>query len=309
LSGPFQLGTSISAPRSRPLEHLSTGPFVFSTTATRSGTPRRPRTSTGAEKRPRKGLEISRPKTSAGASMTMEIVTRPGAVRSMTFPRAVMSDVELRSEWSSSESGSIKGELNCSIITCLINLGVKGKLPMMRSRKNARQTTESERMGRMTMESERGRMTEESDRPSVDQKRFGSLLRVRDRTHAPQSEVEAYSDSEHTTRKGRKRGSWLAGLGFKSRGPSPSLSPSGSRAPSPSPAPSLAAIPSLSPISSPFGPVFQVLPATPMGKLDFGGAEEGVWAEENQTLYDEPVSQVTGSPVRRRADLTEHEPR
>ncbi|CAE6405626.1 unnamed protein product [Rhizoctonia solani] len=224
--------------------------------------------------------------------MTMEIVTRPGAVRSMTFPRAVMSDVELRSEWSSSESGSIKG-----------------KLPMMRSRKNAQQATESERMGRMTMESERGRMTEESDRPSVDQKRFGSLLRVRDRTHAFQSEVEAYSDSEHTTRKGRKRGSWLAGLGFKSRGPSPSLSPSGSRAPSPSPAPSLAAIPSLSPISSPFGPVFQVLPATPMGKLDFGGAEEGVWAEENQTLYDEPVSQVTGSPVRRRADLTEHEPR
>ncbi|CAE6378325.1 unnamed protein product [Rhizoctonia solani] len=223
--------------------------------------------------------------------MTMEFVTRPGAVRSMTFPRAVMSEVELRSEWSSSESGSIKG-----------------KLPLIRSRKSPRQTAESERPGGMTLESEGGRMTQESDRPSVDQKRFASLLRVRERTrvasNASQPDLEVYSDSEPTRKNRTKRGSWLAGLGFRSRGPSPT----GSRAPSPSPVPSLAPIPSLSPINSPFGLIFQVSPATPMGKLNFGG-DEGVWTEENQTLYHEPVSRVTGSSVRPRGDLTEHEPR
>ncbi|GAB1522495.1 hypothetical protein RhiTH_005615 [Rhizoctonia solani] len=296
---PSRVGASFSALGEHPEEHLSTTP---EDPTNRFGTPRRPRTSTGAENRSRRGLEIDRSRTSSSLlgttepSMAMGFVSRPGATRSMTFPRAAMSDVELRSEWSSSESGSIKG-----------------KFSTLRSRKSPRRTMESERPGRMTVESERRRMTEDSDRPSVDQRRFGSLLRVRVPSNASQYEVEAYSDSEHTRRGKPKRSSWLAGLGFRSRGPSPE--PSGSRAPSPSSVsvPSLARIPSLSPINSPFAPTFQVLPATPLGKMNFEGCvgegAVGLGAEWNRTLYDEPVSQVTGTSVRPRGDLTEHEPR
>ncbi|CAE6472101.1 unnamed protein product [Rhizoctonia solani] len=128
------------------------------------------------------------------------------------------------------------------------------------------------RKPRWTMElprrsqSERVKGTTESDRPSLDQKRLGSLLKM-----PPRIRVDSAA-SEPECERNSKRGSWLSGLVFRS--------PTSSRAPTPPSAlasgivPVLAPIPSLSPINSPLAPIFQVSPATPGENSIFGADPE-----------------------------------
>ncbi|KEP53832.1 RhoGEF domain protein [Rhizoctonia solani 123E] len=209
----------------------------------------------------------------------MGFLTRPDGV--MQFPRGAASDAELRSEWSSSEDGrsfkTVKGTKRV-------------RKPRWTVETDRPRRSQSERV-RRTMESDR---PGENDRPSVDQKRFQSLLRVPRRTRVISAPSEPESDVLEP-RKG-KRGSWLDGLRF-------TRSPSASRAPTPSSAPCLAPIPS----NSPLGPMFQLSPATPGGKSIFGtGGDEGEDVCSAQGP-DEPWSRVTDHAAV--GDYSEHEPR
>ncbi|CAE6538228.1 unnamed protein product [Rhizoctonia solani] len=236
--------------------------------------------------------------------MAMGFLTRPGGgpLRSMTLPRAAMSDVELRSEWSSSDDGrsvNTKGRRFYKP-----RRTAESDRPRRMGDNSWPRRTQSER-SRLTAESqqswltvESGRQTTESDRPSADQKRFPSLLRVRERTRVvsdpsePSPELLVAKSSNKI-----KRGSWLTGLKFKSSSPAPSRG-------GPSPVPSLAPIPSLSPISPVVvGPIFQLSPATP-GEKSIFGAEEGVCSDPGGPFG--PLSRVERSTP---GDCTEHEPR
>ncbi|CAE6450941.1 unnamed protein product [Rhizoctonia solani] len=208
------------------------------------------------------------------------------SLRSMTFPRAVMSDVELRSEWSSSEDGRSLRTLKLS--------PPRLRKPRWTVETDRPRRSQSER-SRWTTESERPRQSE-TDRPSVDQRRFPSLLRVRERTRVISAPSEPEPGVLETGKP--KRGSWLASIRLRASNAS-------SRAPTPSSVPILAPIPSLSPIT-PLGPIFHLSPATPGEKSIFGTGEEGEGICSQPVPESEPWSRVTPGS---QSGSSEHEPR
>ncbi|KAJ1301405.1 hypothetical protein OPQ81_008666 [Rhizoctonia solani] len=209
-----------------------------------------------------------------------------------------MSDVDLGSEWSSNE-----GEDGRSFIA-------KGKA-RARLLRSPRRTVEGDRPRRSqserlrgTIESDRPRQTSESepprnDRPSADQKRFRSLLHVRERARVVSTPTKPDRGVLEPPKLKSPRTSWLTGLKF-------TRSPAASRPPSPSPVPSLDPIPSLSPITSRLGPILQVSPATPAEKSIFGSVGEDVCSE--RVPETEPWSRVTGGSCSADGG-SEHKPR
>ncbi|KAG8715666.1 hypothetical protein FRC11_001613 [Ceratobasidium sp. 423] len=233
--------------------------------------------------------------------MAMGFLTRlgGGSLLSMAFPRAVRSEVELGSEWSLSDDGrsvNTQGKrIHKSRRTAEIDRPrrVGGSSWPRRTQSERSRLTAGSQRSWLTVESG-PRPTTESDRPSTDQKRFPSLLRVRERARVVSDPTEPDPEllTPKTSNKSR-RGSWLSGLKFRSSSPAPSRA-------SPSPVPSLGPLPSVSPIS-PVAPVFQVSPATP-GEKSIFGADEGVCSDPGGPLR--PLSRVERSAP---GDCTEHE--
>ncbi|KAF8756087.1 RhoGEF domain [Rhizoctonia solani] len=197
----------------------------------------------------------------------MGFVSRPGATRSMTFPRAAMSDVELRSEWSSSESGSIK----------VFYVAVA-------------QESSTDDGERTTRADDGGKRAGEDDRRQRSTERRSKAVRVvapcaRTVQRIPIRGHGAVPRAEWVTRTES-----VVGVGAVAR-------------------------------SHPIAIAHQLAicahfpgaASHSVGENEFrgmrGGRSSRPRAEWNRTLYDEPVSQVTGTSVRPRGDLTEHEPR